>query len=121
MINSILASATKGQPEPVVGMGATFLHYSDRFPGTVTEVFKIGKATAIRVAGDSFRVLRGSIQDGSAEYGISPDWDATGGVWKFDGKRWVSVRKNPKTGRWKKTYSGNLRIGSRDVYYDPHF
>ena len=44
--------AVVGQPVPEVGMGATVLHWTDRSPATVVEVFKIGKAVAFTVQED---------------------------------------------------------------------
>ena len=49
LINNIYARSTNGQPNPEVGMGVTMLGWTDRYPGRITEVFMIGKLTAIAV------------------------------------------------------------------------
>lgn len=122
LVNHLLAAGTLGQPTPEVGMGATLLSWTDRNPATITKVFAIGKALAVQVKQDDFKVVSGSMQDGSAEYEFSPN--PTGYAWtfKFDGSRWVQVVLNKSTGRWKKVSGGDsLRIGDRAKYYDPHF
>lgn len=112
LINLLQQSNTK-TAEVKVGDGATFLHWSDRTPGTVSEVvnFKSGarQGTPRRIAvrPDKYEVVSGSQRDGSAKYEITPDPEAPV-LWFTLGKRgWVGVK------------GGRLRVGDREVWYDP--
>lgn len=122
MINSTLKRAVIGQPEPTVGMAATFLSYSDRSPGTIVDVTETRGVTFIKVQGDHARVIKGSTHDSSAEYEFTRDTNA--GTLTFrrnpDGI-WQCVVFNEETNRWNKRESPSLRIGERDCYYDPSF
>ncbi len=117
MINDILARSTNGQPTPEVGMGVTFLSFSDRSAGTICEVIR---PDLIGVKPDHAKVVNGSTQDGSAVWEHSPNPDTTTIYYRFDDGRWRSVYKNGN--RW--CITGNISgliIGRRDHYRDPSF
>jgi hypothetical protein len=122
MINSILSRAVIGQPEPQVGMGCTFLSYSDRSAATITEIINVGKTVIISATEDDSRVVSGSGHDGSAVYEHTPDPRGRRRHFRRlpDGV-WQAVRLNAETGRWNKTGSLGLSIGHRDTYHDPSF
>ncbi|MCP9209600.1 hypothetical protein [Streptomyces cucumeris] len=104
---------------PVIGMGATITHWSDRTPATVVEVkvFKSGARKGmpreIVVQYDHWKVVSGSTDDGSAKYEYERD---------ANGHTEIYVVNN--SGRWvKKGLAGKgngLVVGERDRYWDPH-
>jgi hypothetical protein len=118
MINSILKRAVIGQPEPTVGMGCTFLSHTDRNPGTIREVFKVGERTIIKTTRDAYRrksadsteMIFESIDNGRVDY-----------FRREKSGFWVHVSQNPTSKRWNRASPRGLRIGERDHYYDPHF
>lgn len=107
--------------EPVVGMGATLLAWTDRYPATVVEwdakkqevlLFE-DKATAI----------------GSVAFTENQSWayefDAKGNSYRFKFKngRWrqMSIGENGKYRLMPKGTGHGLMLGERDKYYDPCF
>ena len=119
LINNIYARSTNGQPNPEVGMGVTMLGWTDRYPGRITEVFMIGKLTAIAVEEmNAIRTDNGGFTEAQTyEYLPYTDGgnisyysqDATG--------YWTRVYRNPETNRWIKG-TGGLIIGQMEKYYD---
>ena len=106
-------------PEPVVGMGATITHYTDRSAGTVVEVLKNG--TLIAVQGDTATRTDKNGMSETQNYDYAPN--PNGGIsWFRKDKhgRWAAVRKNEDTGRWVKSSQG-LILGRRDKYHDFSF
>lgn len=122
VVNHLLSRATIGQPEPVVGMGATMLLWTDRSAGTITGVQTVRGKTIVTVQTDRATVVAGSSHDGSAEYSYAPN--PRGAEYHFrreDDGRWQRVVISSKTGRWVKAGGHGLRIGERDKYRDPSF
>ncbi len=134
LTNDTMQRATKGQPEPTVGMGATLLSYSDRHAATITAVNSLSYNRwdcLIRVQQDVARVVSGSGHDGSAVYEITRDPEAQ--VLMFARRvgtgRWDSVRLAEYKHRSGATSSRfvsadvgqGLAIGYRSEYHDPHF
>lgn len=118
LVNAIYSNAVIGQPEVEIGMGATLLGWTDRHAATI-----VGIGQIITVKQDNAKVVKGSVQNGSAEYEYSPNPDGARYHFKKDKHgRWKSVQFNPETKRWNKVDSGyGLSIGRREEYYDPHF
>lgn len=121
--NRLMERSVIGQPEPEVGMGATTLHYSDRHACTISEVHYLGNDRyRIGVQRDEAKVIKGSCQDGSAEYQYTPRPEGYVSFFQQDKKGvWKAVRLNEATGRWKNAGTEGLRIGDRDEHYDPSF
>lgn len=98
---------------PQEGMGATMLYHSDRRAGTVIRVVSFasgpnkGNPRLVYVQEDSWKLVSGSVNDGSAVYEFSQDLHAPVREFRWTGKRW----------------SGPCRIsfGDRDHYVDPGF
>ncbi len=107
LVNHLL-SGTNGQPAPAVGMGVTVLHWSDRNPGTITRVSDSGKTFWFK--GDIAKRLDdfGMSESQSYEYTPNPD----GAEIK------ATLRKN---GAWKTSGGHQIRLGSREKYYDYSF
>lgn len=122
LVNHLKSRAVIGQPDPEVGMGCTLLLWTDRYPTTITEVFKVGKLTYVTVQDDTFKVVNGSTQDGSAKYEYTPNANGTKHHFRrTESGSWDEVQRNPATGRWKKSDGYGLHIGAREAYHDPHF
>lgn len=122
MINDLLSRATKGQPEPVVGMAATVLSASDRRPATVIDVGLSGQRQMVTVQDDSAILVAGSGHDGSAKWEYFRNTDGVTHVFVFDGVRWRESARDAETGRMRFTNAGRfLRLGVREKYIDPSF
>lgn len=123
LMNHLHSRGTIGQPTPTVGMGATILGWTDRYPATITAVETYGKATIITIQEDHAMVVAGSTQDGSAEYEYRPNSIGSQSKWRSIGPdgAWQSVYFNEETKRWKRTGERGLRIGEREAYRDPSF
>ena len=123
VINHLQSRATIGQPAPVVGMGVTFLSWTDRSAGTIFRTWTEGKFVYIETRRDKSVVVAGSTQDGSANYEFRANPSGSKSFFRrlkddADGA-WTGCLKG-ESGRWKKT-GGGLRIGERDEYRDPSF
>lgn len=105
LINDLMSNTTR---VPEVGMGATRLSWTDRYPYTIVQVISERR---IVVQADNYRVISGSAHDGSAEYEYTP----------YIGAPLVTVTKR-KDGKWREREGNNLfTIGERSRYYDPSF
>ena len=123
VVNHLYARGTIGQPDPVVGMGVTFLHWTDRSAGTIIDVQLTGKGTVIRVRGDTaIRVDTAGPYTENQVYRFEPNPHANMLTFRFENGRWQQLTLNHKTGRLNKVKGGcGLRIGERDAYCDPSF
>lgn len=99
---------------------ATISVGSDRYPATV--VHDDGKIIELRA--NDYKVVKGSAQDGSAEYEYYDGETFRYNRWTFRRRngQLEEVVFNPETGRYNKLDSSRrLYIGRREAYYDPHF
>lgn len=99
------------EQEIVIGMGGSICVWTDVTPVTVVAI----KGKRVGVTKDGYKVISGSVQDGSAEYEFTPQMNGP--------VEWYSLRKN---GRFVKIGSSirhgyRLSLGKRRRYYDPHF
>lgn len=125
VINHLYSRATIGQPEPIEGMGATILLWSDRHAATITKVTPAtGKRYSfhIEVQEDRSTVVNGGAHDGSAEYAYerNPQAYVQHFAQRRDTGEWVAMRKND-AGRLVLSNTRGLRIGEREEYRDPSF
>lgn len=122
VMNHLFSRQTKGQPVPVVGMGATLLGWTDRYAGTIVRVIQDKRGRYIvTVQEDEAKIVSGSDYDGSAVYEYSPNPLNCKHHFRFEeGKGWrgVSLADN---GRVKLQESYGLKIGVREQYRDPSF
>ena len=120
-IYNIMDANTKW-PIPAVGDGATFLLYSDRWAGTVVDVFTKGKTTYVRVQRDtSVRTDTNEFSE-LQSYSFSRNPSGLIATFKRDkAGRWVEVVMNPETGRYNGGFSGSVKFGERDEYFDFSF
>lgn len=122
LINHIYSIATKGQPVPTVGMGATTLGWTDRHAATVIDVFMVGKAQFVTVQQDDAKRSDNNGMSEAQDYEYMPNPYGRTDTFRFSQSgKWDHVIKNAETGRWKKTDGLGLRIGERDKYHDFSF
>lgn len=123
LINHLQSRATIGQPEPIVGMGATELLWTDRHACTIFRVWEHGKFRYIEVRRD---IVKRADNNGMSD---CQDWDCKPNV---NGSKhffrqpladknaaWLQTYKN-EHGRWVKG-SHTLVLGRRDEYHDFSF
>jgi len=117
MINKILAGATVGAPEPTVGMGATLLYLSDRYPATIIEVerTRAGEVKAVVVQEDEATALHTGGPTEQQRWEFAPNPDAVKRRFtRRKGDRFVEEGQSLKSGV-------GLQLGVRSKYIDPHF
>ena len=120
LTNFMYSIALKGEPESKIGMGATVLAGTDRYPATVTGVFNLSKMVSVRedVAVRTDKNGMSEIQE--YEYHDNP----VGRCFHFRKAKngvWEEVQWNPMTQRWNKINGYGLRLGERDKYHDFSF
>lgn len=125
LINHIHSRATLGQPIPAVGMGVTFLSWTDRSAGTIQKATQLPSkvwAWEIEVTRDSERLVGGSCMSEDQEYVFEQHPDAPRVIYRCRrvGGEWVRHRLN-ENGRMVMSRGNGLRIGERDAYRDPCF
>lgn len=124
-MNHLYSRMTDGQPAPVVGMGATILHWTDRSAATVVSVEQPNSkrySFVIEVQRDRSTMVGGSIFSESQAYEFTPNPDATRELFGCDRTTgaWVRLARNER-GTLVKDKGPGLRIGERDEYRDPSF
>lgn len=108
--------------EPVVGMGVTLLHWTDRSAGTIFRIFTVGKSAYIEVREDHCKRIDKNGMSEDQQYEYKTDVKGSRQVFKRqDNGRWVRVRKSETTGRWVKAEGCGLLIGQRRAYHDFSF
>lgn len=124
LTNHMYSRMTIGQPEPVEGMGATILGWTDRHPGTIINVSQRAGGIVIYVREDKATRTDGNGRSECQSY--SYEANSEGRLWTFRQTKtgaWEEVTVNQKTGRFNKAEGGGygLRIGERDKYHDYSF
>lgn len=104
-INNYLMSGTRGQPQPVVGMGATILMWTDRRAATIIKI----TPTQVHIQRD--KAIR------SDNNGMSECQSYT---FERDPYAKIEIFRLHKNGAYKGK-CGQLRIGERDEYHDYSF
>lgn len=121
VINHLMSRSTKGQPDPVVGMGATILNWTDREAGTITKVFKIGDDVAIEVQEDKATRTDSNGMSEMQTYAYEANPNGARSMWRFRKGAWKPVRFNEETKRWRQIDGSGLQIGVRRKYHDFSF
>ena len=118
-MTNYLLSGTKGQPTPVVGMGATKLCWTDRHPATIVEVLKGGKLIGIQK--DNCKRIDSNGMSEDQDYEFTPNPSASIEYYKLNKQgAYYAAHKNEK-GNFVFVGGGQLRIGDRDKYHDFSF
>lgn len=118
LINHIMSNTVSSEIK--VGMGATFLSWTDRHPGTLIDKFEKGAYTYLKVRHDVVDYH----DDRSGNYDIVDGEDTNFSMFRFKSNGTSGFQKvgiNPDTGRFIKLGDGGLALGRREYYYDPHF
>lgn len=124
--NRIDEQAVKGQPMPVVGMGATILLYSDRRAATI-ELVEIGK-TFVTLSVRTDKATRTDSNGMSESQTYVYERDASGATMCFRAR--VDAKGRP--GQWRQSVKrgkrlvfrdggSGLKIGVRNEYHDFSF
>lgn len=117
--------------EPQVGDGATYMAYSDRYPLSVVEEFKVGKSRMLKLQEDNAKKVAGSLGwlsqkyvysrnvDGRVYYVREKDIEIDGvkgkvyeEVYKNENDNWVLVNRDNKY---------PIVFGMKEKYHDPSF
>lgn len=124
VINHLVSRQTIGQPDPVVGMGVTFLHWTDRSAGTIFRVWTRGAYRYIECRDDEAKRIDKNGMSECQEYEFKT---CVKGSRRYFRQKvadpsapWIGCRMN-EDGRWVQSKSRGLRIGSRDKYHDFSF
>jgi hypothetical protein len=123
LMNHLYSRQTIGQPDPVVGMGATILSWTDRHPATIIAVEKTKTDRwLIVVQEDNYeRTDNNGPYTENQDYTYTPNPKAAKQMYRYDeGRGWRTVTRNEK-GRLILTGGSGLRIGEREKYRDPSF
>ena len=122
LVNHIMSRQVLNAPVPTIGMGATKLSWTDRYPATICSVEIKNGVTIVGVQEDNYHRTDNNGISESQEYEFTPNPDARIEYFRT-GKNgtWEPIYKNAETGRWKKGGCGGLKIGERDRYYDFSF
>ncbi len=121
LVNHVMSTGKGLAPE--VGMGVTFLSWTDRHPGTIVEVGadKQGRVTFV-TQGDNFkRIDEGGAFTEMQNYEFTPNPASGRQHWRQGKKGWEQVRFNTETNRWRVIDNGGIVVGKRDKYNDPCF
>jgi hypothetical protein len=121
VVNHFASRGVIGQPTPVVGMGVTFLHWTDRDAGTIFKVFAVGKTTYLECRADDCKRVDKNGMSEDQDYEFKTKVNGAKSYFRVGRSGlWESVRKND-SGRWVKSGGCGLRIGARDAYHDFSF
>jgi hypothetical protein len=116
LVNHLCSRQTIGEPEPVVGMGVTFLGWTDRNPGTIVEI-NHAKRYIVATHDDYRRIDGGGISE-SQQYSFTSRPDGIRSFWrKGKNGQWRECRFNDN-GRLVFAGGAGLLIGSREKYHD---
>ena len=113
-----------GTVQPEVGMAATLLSWTDRYPATVAEVFKKGKHNYFTVREDDYERISGVVgMDESVEYRFFPCEEGEGReqTYRIKEDGYEQVFFDSSTKRFKKLNCGSVILGRKEKYHDPHF
>ena len=105
---------------PFVGMAATLLSWTDRYPATVIEVNNAKRY--IVVQNDSYlRTDRNGLSE-QQSYVYAPNPDGCKRIFrKLKNGQWAEHYINPETNRLVKANAGGLFLGRREKHEDPSF
>lgn len=122
-VTNHLLSGSKGQPVPVIGMGVTFLSWTDRHPGTIQEIFTNGKYLYIGCTRDSYVRTDDNGMSESQSYEYTEQAEGPRSYFRrlaADPNAPFEGASKGASGRWKKN-GYNIRLGDRERYFDFSF
>lgn len=124
--NHLYSRMTNGEPIPFLGMPATILSWTDRYPATVKEVFTKGKDLYIVVRECKAKRIDSNGMSECQNYEYSEYENENDGIratFRKNSKQgnWEQVFLNPETNRYRKYEGYGLRLGIRQKYHDYYF
>lgn len=119
LVNHLYSRMVDGEPQPYVGMPATLLSWSDRYPATVIDV-NVKKAYIV-VQQDEVKVTSGSFWEGNAVCEFSPNPEGSQLIYKKNRKGFWVIHEWSEKGRLVQRKGQGLMLGKKEYYYDPHF
>lgn len=118
VVNHLLSRGVIGQPEPVVGMGATVLSWTDRHPATIIKV----ERDIVTVQYDNAERVDSNGMSEVQDYVFTRNQLGAMLYFRKDHNGlWTEVRWNADTNRWNIAAGCGLRIGERGCYHDFSF
>jgi hypothetical protein len=122
VVNHLLSRGVKGQPTPAVGMGVTFLGWTDRRPGTIFKTFVVGSRLIIECRDDDYERTDKNGMSEDQTYKFTVKVNGNKSYWRREANEmWNKVKWNAEIKRWVKAGDRGLRIGERGAYYDFSF
>ena len=119
VMNHLYSRMTIGEPAVYVGMGVTFLSWTDRSAGTIVEVNT--KKNYIVATDDSYKRIDNNGMSEEQEYEYTSNPDGYKRYFRKDKNgQWRPMRFN-ENGRLVYSGSHGLRVGERDKYHDFSF
>jgi hypothetical protein len=119
VMNHLYSRMTVGEPELFVGMGVTFLSWTDRSPGTIVEVNM--KKRYIVATDDTYKRTDDNGMSESQDYEYTTNPDGYKRYFRKDKNgQWRGMRFN-ENGRLVYSGVGGLRVGERKKYHDFSF
>lgn len=122
LTNHLMSRQVLGEPAPQLNTGCTLLSWTDRYAGTIVEMFKVGKTQYIVVQEDkAIRTDKNGMSE-AQEYLYEQDTKGPKYTFRKDGKGfWAQVTLNKETGRYNMYRGYGLKIGHRNAYHDYSF
>jgi hypothetical protein len=119
---NMISSNTISAP-PIVGMGVTFLSWSDRAPGTIQQVnVKNGKIVSLEVTGDDYIRTDGLGMSDAQSYDYIEKPDSPRIVLKQDSKGVWRVARKTETGQMRVNKDCQaVLVGRREKFHDFSF
>jgi hypothetical protein len=119
LMNHLYSRMTIGEPAVYVGMGVTFLSWTDRSPGTVVEVNT--KKNYIVATDDDYKRTDNNGMSEEQTYEYTSNLAGRKRYFRKDKNgQWRGMRFN-ENGRLVYSGVGGLRVGEREKYYDFSF
>lgn len=119
VMNHLYSRMTVGEPELVVGMGVTFLSWTDRSPGTIVEVNM--KKRYIVATDDTYKRIDDNGMSECQEYEYTTNPDGYKRYFRKDkNNQWRAMHHN-ENGRLVYSGGNGLRVGEREKYHDYSF
>lgn len=124
LVNHVLSRMVKGQPAAAIGMGVTFLSWTDRSAGTIFRVWSLGAFRYIECRSDDYKRIDKNGMSECQDYEFKINVKGGRSYYRQkvgdDSNEWVGCRMN-EAGRWVNSRGAGLRIGERDHYHDFSF
>jgi hypothetical protein len=118
LINHVM-SAANNNIQPEIGMGVTFLSWTDRSPGTIVEINTLKNGvTEIVVQEDKYKRIDKNGFSESQEYEYTPNPEAFKKHYRLIDGKWVRYYFANESNRWRKDKDDRIVVGRREKFHD---